>query len=227
LTTTPATKRPICSNCNRPVRNCICPLITPITNQVEILILQHPDEASNAKNTAGLLHLSLKNSQLKIGEQFDTEDLDRWLFADQKRPLLLYPEITEYQALGLTAPQPLPTLNPATPHQLRLVIIDGTWRKSRKMLYLNRALQSLPRMMLTETPPSIYKIRKAHSENQLSTLEASCYALRQLEQQQVDYAPLLTAMGLFVAQQSAFVPPNYVQHDLQNPFAPDERNPHL
>ncbi|HEY0893998.1 MAG TPA: tRNA-uridine aminocarboxypropyltransferase, partial [Cellvibrio sp.] len=207
--------------------NCICPLINPITNQVEILILQHPDEAPNAKNTAGLLHLSLKNSQLKIGEQFDTEDLDRWLFADQKRPLLLYPEITEYQALGLTSPQPLPTLNPAPPHQLRLVIIDGTWRKSRKMLYLNRALQSLPRMMLTETPASIYKIRKAHSENQLSTLEASCYALRQLEQQQVNYAPLLTAMSLFVAQQSAFVPPNYAQHDLQNPFAPDERNPHL
>lgn len=200
------TKRPMCNTCNRPVRNCICALISPIANRVEILILQHPDEAPNAKNTAGLLHLSLKNSQLQIGEHFAAQDLDSWLFADQKQPLLLYPEIPEYKALGLTAPQPLPALNLMTANQLRLVIIDATWRKSRKMLYLNRALQSLPRMMLTETPSSIYKIRKAHSENQLSTLEASCYALQQLEQQQVDYAPLLTAMNLFVGQQSAFVP---------------------
>jgi DTW domain-containing protein YfiP len=227
LNTTPATKRPICSNCNRPVRNCICALISTITNQVEILILQHPDEAPNAKNTAGLLHLSLKSSQLKIGEHFVTQDLDSWLFADQKQPLLLYPEIPEYQALGLGAPRTLPSLNLMAPNQLRLVVIDATWRKSRKMLYLNRTLQILPRMMLTETPPSIYKIRKAHSENQLSTLEASCYALQQLEQQQVDYAPLLSAMRLFVAQQSAFVPMLHDQNDLSNPFAPDERNPNL
>lgn len=227
MITTPTTKRPVCNTCNRPVRNCICALVSPIANRVEILILQHPAETANAKNTAGLLQLSLKNSQLKIGEQFDAKDLDNWLFAGQKQPLLLYPEIPEYQALGLTAPQPLPTQNPATPHQLRLVIIDATWRKSRKMIYLNRVLQSLPRVMLAETPASLYKIRKAHSENQLSTLEASCYALQQLEHQQVDYAPLLTAMSLFVAQQSAFVPLIDDQNELPNPFAPDERNPHL
>jgi len=225
LITSPATKRPICKHCNRPVRNCICALISPITNQVEVLILQHPDEAPNAKNTAGLLHLSLKNSQLKIGEQFVAKDLADWLFADQKQPLLLYPEIPEYKALGLAAPQPLSSVILGIQNPIRLVIIDATWRKSRKMLYLNRALQSLPRMMLTETPASVYKIRKAHSENQLSTLEASCYALQQLEQQQVDYAPLLAAMSLFVAQQSAFVPTIDDQNDLSNPFASDERNP--
>jgi len=206
LITTPTTKRPICNNCNRPARNCICALISPIANQVEILILQHPDEAPNSKNTAGLLHLSLKNSQIQIGETFTSEDLHSWLFADQKHPLLLYPEIPEHKALGLAAPQPLSTRNLLAFNELRLVIIDATWRKSRKMIYLNHVLQSLPRLILTDTPTSLYKIRKAHSENQLSTLEASCYALQQLEQQQVNYAPLLAAMDLFVTQQSAFVP---------------------
>lgn len=200
------TKRAICSTCARPLRNCICALVTPVENQVEILILQHPTEAPNAKNTAGLLHLSLKNTRLRIGERFTAAELQAWLFADQKQPLLLYPEIIEYKALGLIAPQPPLTPNQFTSNQLRLVVIDATWRKSRKMLYLNPALQSLPRMTLTETPASLYKIRKAHSENQLSTLEASCYALQQLEQRSVDYAPLLTAMSLFVAQQSAFIP---------------------
>ncbi|MDO8343101.1 MAG: tRNA-uridine aminocarboxypropyltransferase [Cellvibrio sp.] len=203
---TPATKRPTCSICARPVRNCICALVSATANQVEVLILQHPDETPNSKNTAGLLNLSLKNTQLRIGESFAAADLNGWLFADQKQPLLLYPEITEYKALGLAAPQPPLTVDQLKPSLLRLVVIDATWRKSRKMIYLNAALQSLPRMTLAETPESIYKIRKAHNENQLSTLEASCYALQQLEQHEVDYAPLLTAMSLFVAQQSAFTP---------------------
>jgi DTW domain-containing protein YfiP len=202
----PVTKRPMCNNCNRPVRNCICALIRPIANQIDVLILQHPDEAPNSKNTAGLLHLSLKNTQLQIGESFTPVDLHGWLFADQKQPVLLYPDIPEHKALGLATPQPPVALDQFTPAQLRLVVIDATWRKSRKMIYLNRVLQSLPRLILEDTPMSLYKIRKAHSENQLSTLEASCYALQQLEQQHVDYAPLLTAMSLFVAQQSAFVP---------------------
>lgn len=196
----------ICPHCSRPGRNCICALVTHVANQVDVLILQHPDEAPNAKNTAGLLHLSLKNSQLRQGEVFDENELSSWLFSDQKQPLMLYPETPEYKALGLEPPQaPLETSR-FTSDQLRLVVIDATWRKSRKMLYLNRTLQRLPRLALEKTHESLYKIRKAHSENQLSTLEASCYALQQLEQQQVDYAPLLGAMSLFVAQQSAFIP---------------------
>lgn len=204
MTTVPITKRPTCAHCNRPKRNCICHLVTAISNQVDILILQHPAETLNAKNTAGLLHLSLKNSQIEIGEIFDNQILDNLLHHEGKQPLLLYPEIPEHKALGLATPSSL-TINDFAPNQLRLVVIDATWRKSRKMVYLNPALQSLPRLTLAETPASIYKIRKAHSENQLSTLEASCYALQQLEQRQLDYAPLLTAMSLFVAQQSSFV----------------------
>jgi len=204
--TTSGNKRFICLQCSRPGRNCICALVTQIANQVEVLILQHPDEAPNAKNTAGLLQLSLKNSQLRQGEVFNEDELLSWLFSNQKQPLLLYPDTPEYKALGLEPPHAPLEINRFTSDQLRLVVIDATWRKSRKMLYLNRALQRLPRLALEKTPESLYKIRKAHSENQLSTLEASCYALQQLEQQQIDYAPLLGAMSLFVAQQSAFVP---------------------
>ena len=199
-------KRLICPICTRPERNCICALAISIANQVEVLILQHPEESLNAKNTAGLLHLCLKNSQIHIGEAFNPKILNECLNADGKHSLLLYPHIPEYKSLGLAAPQPSAALNQTDFGQLRLVVIDATWRKSRKMLYLNPDLQRLPRLELAETPASIYKIRKAHSENQLSTLEASCYALQQLERKQVDYAPLLQAMSLFVEQQRAFIP---------------------
>ncbi|HSC66393.1 MAG TPA: tRNA-uridine aminocarboxypropyltransferase [Cellvibrio sp.] len=202
----PPAKRPTCGNCKRPARNCICRLVAPVSNIIEILILQHQEEASNSKNTAGLLHLCLQNSQLRVGESFDPTQLESWLFSGSKQPLLLYPDLPEFKALGLAPPQPFPSPNEFSCNQLRLVLIDATWRKSRKMLYLNPALQSLPRLVLANVPTSIYKIRKAHNKNQLSTLEASCYALQQLEQRQVDYAPVMAAMSRFVMQQSAFVP---------------------
>ena len=34
------------------------------------------------------------------------------------------------------------------PSRLRLIVLDGTWRKSRKMLYRNPLLQQLPRLSL-------------------------------------------------------------------------------
>jgi hypothetical protein len=49
-------------------------------------------------------------------------------------------------------------------------------------------------------------VRKAHSENQLSSLEASCYALQTLEANAVDYSPVLHAFTAFVAEQQTFLP---------------------
>ncbi|HTN64654.1 MAG TPA: DTW domain-containing protein, partial [Burkholderiaceae bacterium] len=63
-------KRTMCRRCLRPQSACICDWITPLVNQVEVLILQHPQEASQAKGSARLLHLSLARSQLHTGEIF-------------------------------------------------------------------------------------------------------------------------------------------------------------
>jgi DTW domain-containing protein YfiP len=91
------------------------------------------------------------------------------------------------------------------PDQLRLVVLDATWRKSRKMLYLNRALQRLPRLPLREVPASHYLIRKAHAPDQLSTLEATAYALAQLENDAQKFAPLIASFDGFVAQLQGYV----------------------
>jgi len=140
-----------------------------------------------------------------IGENFSTEELQQRLYANAKQPLLLYPNTPEGKSLGLLIPAPLPELKQLLPEQLRLVVIDATWRKSRKMLYINQALQQLPRFALIKPPTTIYKIRKADSENQLSTLEASCYALQQLEPGS-DYQPLLQAFRQFIDQFASYLP---------------------
>jgi DTW domain-containing protein YfiP len=194
-----------CARCQRPPKTCLCPFITPTANRTELVILQHPLEVNNAKNTAGLLQLSLSLCQRHEGETFSEAFLHELLTRGGKINLLLYPPTADAGVLS-TPPPHLPNLTGVKPEQLRLILLDGTWRKSRKMLYLNPLLQQLPRLALTDCGPSRYHIRKAQGQDQLSSLEASCYALRHLENEQVDYQPLLNAFDQFIARQLAFIP---------------------
>ena len=173
-----------------------------------MLILQHPLEEKHAKGSARLLHLSLPNSRLSVGEVFDERELERSLQApftpdaQPRRAILLYPDTPD--DAGMAQPATPFDVARAAPEGLRLVVLDGTWRKSRKMLYANPLLQSLPRLALHDVPASQYLIRKARGAHQLSTLEASCYALMQLERDDAKYAPLLDAFNGFVAQQVSY-----------------------
>lgn len=199
-------RRASCPACLRAQSACICHWVAPLASSVELLVLQHPLEVRNAKNSARLLHLSLPNSRLAVGERFDPAELAGMLRAGGRTPLLLYPDTPGDASLGIApAPAPDPFMT-AHPEALRLVVLDGTWRKSRKMLYLNALLQRLPRLALDEAPPSAYRIRKAHAPHQLSTLEAAVHALAQLERNTDKYLPLLQAFDGFVQQQASRTP---------------------
>jgi DTW domain-containing protein YfiP len=179
---------------------------------VEVVILQHPWEVAQAKGSARLLHLSLPRSRLVTGEVFEASTLHALLTAlfepqsDDTQPrytLLLYPDTPADASLPLVAPPVLDAQHLERASSLRLVVLDGTWRKSRKMLYLNPLLQQLPRLALRDLAPSHYLIRKAHRPDQRSTLEATCAALAQLEGDTGQFSPLLDAFDGFVAQQAS------------------------
>lgn len=203
----------MCAVCLRPGSSCICHWVTPIAHAVEVVILQHPLEVMNAKGSARLLHLSLAHSRMVTGEVFEAPLLSGLLTAPfdaqaqnpkARQPVLLYPQTPQDAALGLSV---APRVSPewlSDPSSLRLIVLDGTWRKSRKMLYLNPPLQRLPRLALHDMAASHYLIRKAHRPDQLSTLEATCAALAQLEGSAAPLAPLLAAFDGFVAQQLGY-----------------------
>lgn len=182
-------KRPTCPHCLRPQLACLCGCIRRVHSLVQVLVLQHPLEVGHAKNTARLLHLCLPNSRLEVAEQADASTLHAWLHAPWQgqaadaivHPVLLYPPTPDDPQLPLQPAPPLPAPWLTQPQQLRLVILDGTWRKSRKMLYLNPGLQQLPRLALTQLPHGRYAIRKAHAPHQLSSFEAAICALAQLQ----------------------------------------------
>lgn len=182
----------------------------PISHQVEVLILQHPLEVDNPKGSARLLQLCLPNSRMLTGEIFADPAVLHAPFSGQtdgdhpRRTVLLYPDTPQDQAPDLTAPPALDSDWLRDPARLRLIVLDGTWRKSRKMLYCSPALQQLPRLALRDQPESNYRLRKAHLAHQLSTLEATCAALMQLEGNAEKFQPLLGAFDGFVNQQLAY-----------------------
>lgn len=191
----------MCTVCLRAQTACICQWITPRASGAELLILQHPLEVHNAKNSARLLHLCVRPSVLVEGEAFDAGALAALLNEGDRMPVLLYPDTPGDRSLGIAPPPELAPEVLATPERLRLVIVDATWRKSRKMLYLNPLLQQLPRYTLRAMPPSHYRIRKAHGPDQLSTLEAAAYALMQLDPAPARWQGLIDAFDGFVGQQ--------------------------
>lgn len=162
--------RPRCERCQRPLAHCLCPLIPHLDSRTRVVVLQHPSETAHALNTARLAVLGLVNAELRIGEVFD--DLHTLLATPGYRPALLFPgdEAEVLQGYGQDVDLPL-----------MLIVPDGTWRKARKMLYLNPQLEALPRVALGNVPPSRYRLRKAPEPGALSTLEAVVHALNVLE----------------------------------------------
>lgn len=198
--------RPTCLTCLRAQTGCICHLISKIHSDIEVVILQHPLEVFEAKGTARLLHLCLPNSSLFIGEVFNevfNEVLNTEELLSVKNTILLYPVTPEDHSLGIVPPPELMSVVLKDIKNIRLIIIDGTWRKSRKILIKNPYLQSLPRLVLQDLPIGQYTIRKARKPHQLSTLEATCAALRQLDpasqHDAAKYAPLMQAFTAFNA----------------------------
>lgn len=182
--------------CELPQRTCVCALVTSVANEVEVLVLQHPDEASQAKGTARLLRLGLARCRVLVGECFEPGALSALLDGDVSGNVLLYPPDT----VRGTPPLSLP------PRPRRLVVLDGTWRKSLRMLHANPLLQTLPRWSLSPGRPSRYgALRKAALATQLSTLEATCAALGEIEAAPARYDPLLDALDRFIAQRGHFL----------------------
>ena len=169
--------RAVCPRCERPARTCLCATLpAPVAVGTELLILQHPAEAGHAKNTTAFLRLGLAPAaRLLRGEAFD--------------PALAGP------GTALLYPGESEPVDPAGVS--RLILLDGSWRQSRKLLAANPWLAALPRLALLPQPGR-YAIRRAHRAGQVSTLEAGLHALALLEGGPERFTPLWAAFDEFI-----------------------------
>lgn len=197
-------KREYCLRCTRPLRSCICHCIHNVETAIEVLILQDPFEKNHIKGSARLLHLCLPNSKLLIGDYFEETILLDALNGNEKTPILLYPSFNQIEQVEYMDSQREFNIESTSCENIRLIILDATWRKSRQLLTNNPLLQTLDRWSLKNISVSKYEIRQAHQEHQLSTLEACAYALLQLDQMSEKYAPLFLAFDVMIKFQLDF-----------------------
>ena len=188
-------ERIVCSQCSRPVSVCYCNHLVALDNRIKLLIIQHPQEVSHPFNTARIVALCLSNVELVVAELLDEELADR---IENSNSILLYPDTQ----LGAAQGEFAKVADKGSFEQL--IVIDASWKKSKKMLFSNPALQMLPRLSLTDTQPSRYQVRKSAIKGALSTLESVIEAYKVIEPEN-DLTPLIEPFDRMIQIQKKYL----------------------
>jgi len=186
-----------CSQCGKARKACICESIIALDSQVELIILQHPTEEQRPMGTARILSLSLENCRLFVGEDFrNHSELNGLLAQPDVEHFVLYPNDVS-RCVTKVSIRPY--------KKARVILLDGTWKKAFKMWQVNTQLHPLPCLHLPENLKGNYRIRKAPSDNALSTVEAGYHVLS-LWQPERDFSPLLSAFQSMIDYQIKQMP---------------------
>ena len=166
--------RETCSECQRPVIMCYCAVLPNLYHDWPVHVIQDKREVAHPLGTARPAVRALQRATLQVVDPKQADDgraIDTWLQQFGANAALIYP--------GSGA---LPVSDLADRESpLTLVFIDATWRRSRRILHTWPALAELPRFQLDAVRPSRYRIRKAPSDQALSTLEAVAEVLQTLQ----------------------------------------------
>lgn len=185
--------RRVCPNCRRPASVCYCEYLTRIDTHTRVLLLQHPRERDMAIGTARMANLCLPNSELLVGFNWEqSRSLARELAEPTRQAALLYPG-PDAQTLD----------SAAFGRPLTLVVVDGTWANTRKMVQQNPVLARLPRVTFQPDRPSEYRIRREPAAQCVSTIEALMYVLGTIEGDSKRFDGLLKPFRKMVDMQLA------------------------
>ncbi|MDU0114709.1 tRNA-uridine aminocarboxypropyltransferase [Psychrosphaera aquimarina] len=195
--------RDICQKCQYPVKTCLCSYLQPVKHKTRIIILQHPSEVKNAKNTVRLLTLLSDNIATYIGEsETDFLEIKQLVTANPEHYAVIFP--SEKSRPINSDPKVISEVN-------NIILIDGTWNKAKKIMYQNPWLSPLMHLTFAIGTETEYKIRKSNFKGGMSTLESAAYSLVELDQ--IDPSSMFVALnGLntqFTAQMPAQVAKRY------------------
>lgn len=144
-------------------------------------------------SSAPLLAKSIAGAQLLVGDVFDPLEVlgENWL----TDTLLVYPGASPLSADAI-----------GSARFRYLLLLDGTWRKVRRLMHLNPWLSHLPCMHLQMSEQSRYRIRKSPRQDGLSTIEAGVAALNVLHAEQ-NFDRVLLAFQAMIDMQLAEMGP--------------------
>jgi DTW domain-containing protein len=176
---TPHDLRGMCPRCYLRADLCLCSELVRIRSNVQFILVRHVREERLSSNTGRLAALMLSNVRIVPyggGDAFDEESLvgdNTWL---------LFPD----------APSVAPSGRPQ-----RLVLLDATFRQSRRMYRRIARLRELQHCALHASEARTPGRRRSPRRDGLSTIEAIAAALAQFESPALA-VPLMAAYTEFV-----------------------------
>lgn len=163
--------RAFCSSCDFLKSRCLCSTLKLLDNKLHLVVLQHHSENKHPLNTVRIMQKSLNKITVLSGENFSShEELNTLLSHHENRCVLLFPN---KEALLIEQKS-----NKKISH---LILIDGTWRKAKKIFTSSTNLHSLECIRLSPEKESNYRIRKTPGKEAMSSLEAVVQAFSILE----------------------------------------------
>jgi DTW domain-containing protein YfiP len=210
-----------CPRCRKPPALCVCAGITPIDNQVALLILQHPQEQDRELGTAQLTALHFKNAQLKIGLSWPSLTKILGRPADPRRWAILY--LGSVRAAAVLPDRDIVVVNRkgnAVDDQdaaLReidgIVLLDGTWSQAKALWWRNGWMLKCQRVVLGPKRRSRYgRLRREPRSDGLSTLEAAAMLLARLDDKPEIEATLIASFERLLARYRALHPGSGAGH---------------
>lgn len=165
-----------CQRCWIVEQWCVCGSVLAVPTRTEVVVVRHARESFKSTGTARIASLAMPNLRI----------LD---FNDDAEPART--ELSQGLPEGTFVL--FPTDDAAAPWDgaavKRLLVLDGTWRQTRRMYGKLPALHGLPKLALPEKAARVLRLRDSKFEAGRSTLEAIAEAIGLLEGEAVA-APL-------------------------------------
>lgn len=196
----------LCPKCGKPPAVCVCADVQAVKTRTKVLILQHPQEPDKLLGSAGIAHLSLPNSQLKVGLSWRNLSHALGEEADPKDWAVLY--------LGSARPEADPDgrkliyvtkdgnalhTDAARPRVKGLLVLDGTWSQAKTLWWRNAWLLKLHRAVVLPEKASLYgNLRKEPRRESVSTIESIAVALADIERDPSLYDRLVAPFALLL-----------------------------
>lgn len=152
-----------CLRCWVLLRFCACDVLQPVPAKTPFLVVRHARESPKSTNSVRWACLVLPRCEVL---DYRSRAEAASLAVTRPGDCLLYPEESA-AALSPIAVQ-------------RVIVLDGTWRQTRRMLRALPGLAELPRLAVPPRPAG-RRLRAAPKTEALSTLEAMAGAVRVIE----------------------------------------------
>jgi DTW domain-containing protein YfiP len=153
-----------CPRCWIRTEFCICPHLPTVVTRTRVVVVRHERESWKSTGTARVAGLALPNLEF-VDFDDDPAGVNERLPSLEGGAMLFPSEV----------PAPWPSELPV------LVVIDGTWRQTRRMVTKLPRLHGLPRLQFDTPPARVLRLRDTSFDEGRSTLEAIAEALGRLE----------------------------------------------